>query len=352
MKKLAELLKDEREKKGLSLQEIAQSLKINVKILKAIEENNVDQLPAKTFLRGFVRSYAQYLRLDLTETMNLFQEEFGPSKPDYMYRTTPPVVADSTTNATESKSESKTEAKVSALPKSESNSKKIGASEDYLTGNKALTILGSLFLVIMIVIIEKLIDKYQKEANTEDLNPPVIEKVVTDGTIVSTEPTPVIEDGLVGTVPTPEGNAGLEAALPLKPSPIPSIAATPSPMPTIIATPTPTPKSTPTPTPTPSPSPSPSATPTPTPSPSPSPVVGTPNEVIIEALNKVTIRYSFDGSKFETLELAADQLHTFKSKKQITLEVNDGGSISLIVNGRDKGVPGTIGKPITLSYPK
>ena len=180
MKKLAELLKDEREKKGLSLQEIAQSLKINVKILKAIEENNVDQLPAKTFLRGFVRSYAQYLRLDLNETMNLFQEEFGPSKPDYMYRTTPPAAADATTKSTETKNETKSEPKVSAMPKSEPNSKKIGSSEDYLTGNKALTILGSLFLVIMIVIIAKLIDKYQKEANTEDLNPPAIEKVVSD----------------------------------------------------------------------------------------------------------------------------------------------------------------------------
>lgn len=350
MKKLAELLKDEREKKGLSLQEIAQSLKINVKILKAIEENNVDQLPAKTFLRGFVRSYAQYLRLDLTETMNLFQEEFGPSKPDYMYRTTPPADTNSNATTPETKTETKSEPKVSALPKSESSSKKMGSSEDYLTGNKALTILGSLFLVIMIVIIAKLIDKYQKEAITEDLNPSAVEKVVSDGTVVSAEPTPIVEDGMAAAVPTPEAHAVIEAALPPKQSPTPAFSATPTSTPTVAATPTPTPKATATPTPTPSPSPT--ATPTPTPSVTPTPVAGSPNEVIIEALNKVSIRYSFDGSKFETLELAADQLHTFKSKKQITLEVNDGGSISLIVNGRDKGVPGTIGKPITLSYPK
>ena len=143
-------------------------------------------------------------------------------------------------------------------------------------------------------------------------------------------------------VSTPEGGTVVENALPLKQIPGPSMSATPTPTPTIVATPTPTA----------TPSPTPTATPTPSPSVSPSPAAGSPNEVIIEALNKVSIRYSFDGSKFETLELAADQLHTFKSKKQIILEVNDGGSISLIVNGRDKGVPGTIGKPITLSYPK
>ena len=64
MKKTGELLKKVREDKGLSLHEIGLSLKINAKILKQIEDGEKDNLPAKTFLRGFVQSYANYLKLD------------------------------------------------------------------------------------------------------------------------------------------------------------------------------------------------------------------------------------------------------------------------------------------------
>ena len=32
-------------------------------------------------------------------------------------------------------------------------------------------------------------------------------------------------------------------------------------------------------------------------------------------------------------------------------EFTDGGAVNVIVNGRDRGVPGTIGKPIKLTYP-
>src|SRR6185312_15354404 len=55
MRKIGEILKSEREKKDLSLHEIGMSLKINPKILKAIEESDEKNLPAKTFLRGFIR---------------------------------------------------------------------------------------------------------------------------------------------------------------------------------------------------------------------------------------------------------------------------------------------------------
>lgn len=73
----------------------------------------------------------------------------------------------------------------------------------------------------------------------------------------------------------------------------------------------------------------------------------------MEALNQVKIRFSLnDGQKWETIDLTADKVHTFRSKSNIQLEVSDGGAINIIINGRDRGVPGTIGKPIKLTYPK
>jgi cytoskeleton protein RodZ len=129
--------------------------------------------------------------------------------------------------------------------------------------------------------------------------------------------------------------------------------------------PTPTPISlSPTPSPTPTPAlaaktapvvaTQPTATPSVTPiaSPSPSPLAVKPVEVIVEALSKVDIKFSFDGEKWDSLSLQPDQLHTFKSKIGLKLEISDGGAVSLIVNGRERGVPGSIGKPIKLSYPK
>jgi len=80
MKKVGELLKSERERRGLSLHEIGMSLKINPKILQSIEEGNTAGLPAKTFLRGFIRSYAQYLRMDVEQVLNLLNQESGPVK--------------------------------------------------------------------------------------------------------------------------------------------------------------------------------------------------------------------------------------------------------------------------------
>src|SRR5215210_4560060 len=81
MKRTGEILRKEREARGLSLHEIGLSLKINSKILKAIEDGDTTQLPAKTFLRGFVQSYASYLKLNVDEVLRVFAEEMGSTRP-------------------------------------------------------------------------------------------------------------------------------------------------------------------------------------------------------------------------------------------------------------------------------
>src|ERR1044072_6784590 len=81
MKKTGELLKQKRESTGLSLSEVALATKINPKILAAIENGDDAHLPAKTFLKGFVRSYALYLKLDVEEVMRTFHEETGAPTP-------------------------------------------------------------------------------------------------------------------------------------------------------------------------------------------------------------------------------------------------------------------------------
>lgn len=58
------VLRAAREAQGYSLAEVAQVLKFGVRQLEALENDDYSTLKGATFIRGFVRSYARYLRLD------------------------------------------------------------------------------------------------------------------------------------------------------------------------------------------------------------------------------------------------------------------------------------------------
>ena len=49
---------------GLSIDAVAQQLKLGVRQVQALEDDNFAALPGRTFVRGFVRNYARLLKLD------------------------------------------------------------------------------------------------------------------------------------------------------------------------------------------------------------------------------------------------------------------------------------------------
>ncbi|HWY55035.1 MAG TPA: RodZ domain-containing protein [Terriglobales bacterium] len=57
-------LKKEREKQGVSLEDISVSTKIGTRMLRALEEEHFDQLPGGIFNKGFIRAYARCLHMD------------------------------------------------------------------------------------------------------------------------------------------------------------------------------------------------------------------------------------------------------------------------------------------------
>lgn len=57
-------LRREREMRGITLDEIAESTKIARRHLESLEKEEFDSLPGGIFNRGFVRSYARYLGID------------------------------------------------------------------------------------------------------------------------------------------------------------------------------------------------------------------------------------------------------------------------------------------------
>lgn len=372
MSKLGELFKTERQKRNLTLHEIGMSLKINPKILKAIEDNDTPNLPAKTFLRGFVKSYAQYFRFDVNEIMQQFQDEYGTTRPEAPL---PPISVSPSSTSTPSVMTTKSLKKAadSALPAS--------------TTNKFFPIVGAIFLLIMIAFVAKMMDKYQKESQISKVEVAGTQLPVStsttlplDGAISSTgiqqdpsavgtsEPsttpstlpgaeapavltsTPSTTSISTSTTIAPAGNS--TPATDLKSVPPPPMVTTTSTtlkpvtttttMKPVVTTTTMVPVTT--------------TTLVKVPVTAPVPVTTTTlkiqnTEIIVEALNRVTLRFSLNGQKWETMELSPDQVHTLRSKTNIQIEVSDGGAINIIVNGHDRGVPGTIGRPMKLSYP-
>jgi cytoskeletal protein RodZ len=74
MASIGQELKRERELRGISLKEIAESTKINLRFLRALEEDRLDMLPEKFFTRGIIRTYANYLGLDEQSALNTYIE--------------------------------------------------------------------------------------------------------------------------------------------------------------------------------------------------------------------------------------------------------------------------------------
>ncbi len=75
MATLGKDLKNEREMRGISLKEIADTTNINLRFLRAIEEDQVDILPGKFFTKGILKAYAEYLGMEEHDILNRFYQE-------------------------------------------------------------------------------------------------------------------------------------------------------------------------------------------------------------------------------------------------------------------------------------
>jgi len=69
-------LREARERKGVSLREIASATKISVRALEALERNDISHLPGGIFSRSFVRAYAAETGLDPDTTVDDFVRQF------------------------------------------------------------------------------------------------------------------------------------------------------------------------------------------------------------------------------------------------------------------------------------
>ncbi len=75
MGELGDVLREARERKGVSPAEVEEQTKIRERLVKALEEEDHDILPDRIYAKGLLKNYARYLGLDIGEVMRLFGEE-------------------------------------------------------------------------------------------------------------------------------------------------------------------------------------------------------------------------------------------------------------------------------------
>lgn len=81
------------------------------------------------------------------------------------------------------------------------------------------------------------------------------------------------------------------------------------------------------------------------------PSSGKPIELIIEAKKDVEISYAKGNSKvFSKLKMTSKQIQVIRSATGLHLKTEDGGAIHLMVNGIDKGQAGSTNKPVKLTF--
>ncbi len=352
MKEIGNKLRQARTNKNLTIQDVATAIKVNVKTLESIEEGNLDNLPAKPFLRGFVQAYAKYLGLDVDDIMAQFLELQGSTRPR-------PMTTEELSQVEQSNHEE--------IQKRVDLYKKIAY---VVVAILALSLIYSIQRIVRRYEAESQSAKMQKEAVLSQMNPseppvPAQEKPQESPSSTPSPETDNKKDSAPTTKELPKENLSnkpdvkKEDVSPTKlqtppsqeikkeePKTEPVAAKTAAPE--IKKDPVPlkeSPKETPT-----------NKTDTKKEEPKKeegSPATGKthPQEVIMEALDNVEIRYSKDGEKEKSIRLKPEQVFILKATSQLTLQISDGGAVNLSHNGKDKGVPGSLGKPTKISYP-
>jgi cytoskeletal protein RodZ len=77
MPTVAEQLRQAREARNLTVEQVAGITKVRTDHIRAAEEGNYDVFSAPVYIRGFVRGYATLLKLDVAQIMTALDTELG-----------------------------------------------------------------------------------------------------------------------------------------------------------------------------------------------------------------------------------------------------------------------------------
>lgn len=97
MRTVGQVLKEERERKFYTLDEIEKATKIRKGLLESLEAGQYSKLPPSTFVQGFIKNYGKFLSLNTEKLLAIYRREFSE-------RSHPPRVLETFTNPVDQKS--------------------------------------------------------------------------------------------------------------------------------------------------------------------------------------------------------------------------------------------------------
>ena len=71
------LLRETRLTRGLSVEDVSNSLNFEKKLIEALEAEDVKQLPSASFVRGYLRSYSRFLDIDAEPVVQAYSQVSG-----------------------------------------------------------------------------------------------------------------------------------------------------------------------------------------------------------------------------------------------------------------------------------
>lgn len=77
---VGDILRGEREKQGLTIEDIARETSIRDTYLQAIEKGDYDALPGDVYAKGFIRNYSRFLQIDGDALLEKYDEERNINK--------------------------------------------------------------------------------------------------------------------------------------------------------------------------------------------------------------------------------------------------------------------------------
>lgn len=80
MPTVAEQLRAGREARGLTVQQVAEVTKLRTDHIRALEEGNFDMFTAPVYIKGFTRTYATLLKLDVPRLMAQLENELAATE--------------------------------------------------------------------------------------------------------------------------------------------------------------------------------------------------------------------------------------------------------------------------------
>lgn len=78
---VGEILKNQRELLGIQLSKVEKDIKIRLKFLQAVENNQWTTFSSKIYISGIIKNYSQYLGLDPKRTLAFFRRDYEKLEP-------------------------------------------------------------------------------------------------------------------------------------------------------------------------------------------------------------------------------------------------------------------------------